>query len=414
MSMLRLDTQFTIRNLTRRRLFKIITVQELIEKGVGACAGDAVFEDLMLWLDHKHTSDLSSLMTLPVGGFLLADHSLDDQHTNATLLSHPRDMQVVQPGDVISVGPESSMVRVLYRRDSNSNLLFMTDRCNSLCLMCSQPPKDIDDRWHIDENLKLIDLIDPGVEQLGISGGEPTLYRDGLLAIIAHAKAVLPEKSLHILSNGRLLRDPSWIEDLKQVGHNQLTWGVPLYADNAAEHDHIVQAPGAFSETMAGLYNLQRAGQQIEIRVVLSKLTATRLPELAHFLFRNLPFVNHVALMGIENTGLAKKNYETLWIDPADYQEQLKLAAWFLDIRGLAVSIYNLPLCVLDPGLRSFYRQSISDWKNLFIDACQGCAATKSCAGFFKSHSERWQSRNIRPLSRDELRHTQGATYEIA
>ncbi|SDT31841.1 His-Xaa-Ser system radical SAM maturase HxsC [Pseudomonas asplenii] len=412
--MLRLDTQFTIRNLDRHRIFKVISVQEMIEKGVKACAGDADLGDLLLWLDSAHSSDLHSLMAIPVGGFLLADDSFDDNHPSATLLSRPRDLEVVKPGDVVSVGPESNRVRVLYRRGSNSNLLFMTDRCNSLCLMCSQPPKDIDDRWHIDENLKLIELMDPGVEQLGISGGEPTLYRDGLLAIIAHAKAVLPEKSLHLLSNGRLLCDSSWIEDLKHVGHTQLTWGVPLYADNAADHDHVVQAPGAFSETIAGLYNLHRAGQRIEIRVVLSKLTATRLPELAHFIFRNLPFASHVALMGIENTGLAKKNYEMLWIDPADYQEQLKRAAWFLDIRGLAVSIYNLPLCVLDPVLRNFYRQSISDWKNLFIDACQSCAATESCAGFFKSHSERWQSRNIRALSREELITTQGAIYETA
>lgn len=412
--MLRLDTQFTIRNVPQRRLFKIITPQELIEKGVATCAGNAGFEDLMLWLDDTHVTNQRSLMTLPIGGFLLAGKSLDADHFTATTLSSPKDPLVVKPGDVISVGPDSSMVRVLYRRGSNSNLLFMTDRCNSLCLMCSQPPKDIDDRWHIDENLKLIDLVDPGIEQLGISGGEPTLYREGLLAILARAKAVLPEKSLHILSNGRLLRDQSWIEALKHVGHKKLTWGIPLYADNAADHDHVVQAPGAFSETMAGLYNLHQAEQHIEIRVVLSKLTAVRLPELAHFIFRNLPFASHIALMGIENTGLAKKNYEELWIDPADYQEQLNLAAWFLDIRGLTVSIYNLPLCVLDPGLRSFYRQSISDWKNLFIEACHTCAATESCAGFFKSHSERWQSRNVHPLSREDLIHMQGATYEIA
>jgi len=412
--MLRLDTQFNIRGLTNRRLFKIVTLQELIEKGLDNCAGNTVFEDFMLWVDRVDSAIVHQLVTLPVGGFLLADDSLNPDDFTATILNAAKDKFVVKPGDVISAGPDSNSVRVLYRRGSNSNLLFMTDRCNSLCLMCSQPPKHIDDYWHIAENLKLIDLVDPGAEQLGISGGEPTLYREGLLAIIAHAKSVLPDKSLHILSNGRLFCDSSWIADLNNIGHTHLTWGIPLYADNAEDHENVVQAPGAFTETMAGLYNLHRAGQTIEIRVVLSKLTAPRLPALAHFIFRNLPFVKHVALMGIENTGLAKKNYETLWIDPADYQEQLGLAAWYLDIRGITVSIYNLPLCVLDPRLQSFYRQSISDWKNLFIDACQTCAATQSCAGFFKSHSERWQSRNIHPLSQEDLNIRQGATHEIA
>jgi hypothetical protein len=118
--------------------------------------------------------------------------------------------------------------------------------------------------------------------------------------------------------------------------------------------------------------------------------------------------------MGIENTGLAKKNYEQLWIDPADYQKELNRAAFFLDIRGIAVSIYNLPLCVLDPVLGRFYRQSISDWKNLFIAACQTCSASDACAGFFKSHSTKWQSRSIHPLSVDDLIIMQGALCESA
>lgn len=304
---------------------------------------------------------------------------------------------------MIVATPWSRMVRVLYRRGSNSNLLFMTDRCNSMCLMCSQPPKDIDDIWHVEENLRLMDLLDPGEEQLGISGGEPTLYREGLLAIISKAKAVLPDKSLHLLSNGRLLQDSSWIRDLRQIAHPQLMWGIPLYADNAADHDHVVQARGAFSETMQGIYNLARANQRIEIRVVLSQLTVPRLPELAHFIFRNMPFVEHVAFMGIESMGLAKKNYDALWIDPLDYQEELSQAAHFLNARGMTVSIYNLPLCILKPSLTHFYRQSISDWKNLFIDTCQSCAGVTQCAGFFKSHSARWQSRGIHPLTSDEL-----------
>ncbi|MGP8285462.1 His-Xaa-Ser system radical SAM maturase HxsC, partial [Halomonas sp. AOP7-C1-8] len=349
-------------------------------------------------------SDTShQLLSLPVGGVLFSTGTMPSNTFSGTQLLNAKDPNVVQPGDVIVVSPGSPVVRVLYRRGSNSNLLFMTDRCNSLCLMCSQPPKDIDDAWHVDENLRLMGLIDSGEEQLGISGGEPTIYRDGLLEILFKAKEMLPEKSLHLLSNGRLLNDPTWITDLRQIDHPQLTWGVPLYADNAHDHDHVVQAPGAFSETMQGIYNLARANQRIEIRVVLSRLTTRRLPELAYFIFRNMPFVEHVALMGVENMGLAKKHYEELWIDPMDYQEELSQAAHFLDARGMNVSVYNLPLCVLKPSLMPFYRQSISDWKNLFIDTCQSCAGVARCAGFFKSHTTRWQSRGIRSITINEL-----------
>lgn len=402
MSVLRLDTQFEIHNLSSTKLFKVITPSELIEKGTSVCAGPAVFDDLILWVDDISAAN-QTLLSLPVGGLLFPTQTSPSNTFSGPQLVNPHNAEVVQPGDVIVVTPSSPVVRVLYRRNSNSNLFFMTDRCNSLCLMCSQPPKDIDDTWHVEENLRLIDLVDPGEEQLGVSGGEPTLYREGLLQILSKSRAELPEKSLHLLSNGRLLQDKSWVSDLRRIDHPQLTWGIPLYADNARDHDHVVQAPGAFSETMQGIYNLARANQRIEIRVVLSQLTTPRLPELAHFIFRNMPFVEHVALMGIESMGLAKKHYEELWIDPADYQEELSQAAHFLDARGVSVSVYNLPLCTLRPSLMPFYRQSISDWKNLFIDTCQRCAGVSQCAGFFKSHTARWQSREIHPLTEDEF-----------
>lgn len=412
--MLRRDTQFELFNVTAPKLLKVITPEELIEKGTAVCAGKAGFDDMILWMGDASEIHRVRLLTLPVGGFLFHDGELRGAESTAIILYCPKDPDVVRPGDVIAVSPDTKIVRVLYRRGANSNLLFMTDRCNSLCLMCSQPPKDVDDSWHIDENLRLLDLIDPGIEQLGISGGEPTLYRTGLLAIIKYAAAIVPEKALHILSNGRLLSDLTWIGDLKNQMHPNVTWGIPLYSDNAADHDKVVNAPGAFTQTIAGLYNLHRADQRIEIRMVLSKLTVARLPEWSHFVFRNLPFTQHVALMGIENTGLAKKNFNALWIDPADYQDKLALAAHFLDIRGMTVSVYNLPLCVLEPTLGKFYRQSISDWKNLFIPSCEACSAKHACAGFFKSHSPRWQSRDIHPLSIEELEILQGAQYEIA
>ncbi|WP_295481899.1 His-Xaa-Ser system radical SAM maturase HxsC [uncultured Pseudomonas sp.] len=399
MVMLRKDTHFEIRHLNEPRLLKVVTLDEFIEQGLAVCAGRVAFDDLLLWLPNRQRLDSPQLVSLPVAGFLTPEPFMGELEAAQLHLHTPRDANVVQPGDVIAVTPGSTLVRVLYRRGSDSNLLFMTDRCNSLCLMCSQPPKDIDDRWHIEENLRLIDLMDPGEENLGISGGEPTLYRTGLLEILAKCKAVLPDKSIHVLSNGRLFQDPSWIPALTAIAHPQLSWGIPLYADNAEDHDHVVQAEGAFSETMQGLYNLARADQIIEIRVVLNRLTTPRLPELAHYFFRNLPFARHVALMGIESTGLARKHYEQLWIDPLDYQEWLTQATYFLSNRGIPVSIYNLPLCLIPPALSRFARQSISDWKNLFIDACQHCAAVEQCSGFFKSHTDRWQSRGVRQLS---------------
>ncbi len=109
----------------------------------------------------------------------------------------------LEDGDVVAVHP-SGYVRTLYRIGSRHNALFATDRCNSFCLMCSQPPRPVDDRDRIIEHLRLIELIDPATTELGITGGEPTLLKGDLLRIVARCKELLPGTSLHILSNGRL------------------------------------------------------------------------------------------------------------------------------------------------------------------------------------------------------------------
>ena len=112
-----------------------------------------------------------------------------------------------------------------------------------------------------------------------------------------------------------------------------------------------------------GLHQLARFGVQTEIRVVLHAISIPRLPQLAEYIYRNLTFTEHVALMGLENIGYAPRNMGDLWIDPHDYQDQLESAVELLSTRGMSVSIYNHQLCVLRPSLWKFARQSISDWK---------------------------------------------------
>ena len=146
-----------------------------------------------------------------------------------------------------------------------------------------------------------------------------------------------------------------------------------------------MQARGAFDQTMQGLYQLARHDQSVEIRVVLHALTVPRLGELVEFIYRNLPFACHVALMGLEITGFTIPNLESLWIDPHDYQAELQAAVEYLSIRGMYVSIYNHPLCVLPRPLWKFARRSISDWKNVYLEVCQNCGVRDLCGGFFKS-----------------------------
>ena len=304
-------------------------------------------------------------------------------------------------GDVVYIA-ENGFVRTLYRRQSPHNFILVTDQCNSFCLMCSQPPKAIDDFERIHEHLRLVDLIDPDTRELGITGGEPTLFKDDFLRLIRHCKEKLSRTALHVLTNGRLFYYRDFARRLAEIAHPDLMLGIPLYSDVDSQHDYVVQAMGAFEETVIGLHNLARYEIPVEIRVVIHLQTYRRLPQLAEFIARNFPFAAQVALMGMEMFGFVKANFKQLWIDPVDYQAELREAVETLNMAGMHVSIYNHQLCVLECSLWPFARKSISDWKNIYLEACQPCAVREQCGGLFQS-AERHHSAHIRPLRASEF-----------
>ena len=90
----------------------------------------------------------------------------------------------------------------------------------------------------------------------------------------------------------------------------------------------------------------------------------------------------------MEPIGFAKDNLNSLWIDPLDYNNELKKAVLNLHNRDIYVSIYNAQLCILPNELRRFAVQSISDWKDIYIDECDNCIQKKQCGGFFSSSKE--------------------------
>jgi His-Xaa-Ser system radical SAM maturase HxsC len=332
------------------------------------------------------------------GGYKLAI-GRDERPAQASLsyVRLPAQFAELGEGDVLRIQPETGRVRVLYRRSSGHNFFLVTERCNNYCLMCSQPPKSVDDGWLMDEIADTLPLVDPTTPFLTFTGGEPLTEWRRLIDLLALTRDLLPDTAVHVLTNGRAFASPDIVSAWAAVGHPKLSAGIPIYAAVDHIHDYVVQAKGAFDQTVLGVLRLKDRGQRVEIRIVLHAITAPRLRETCSWIARNLPFVDHVALMGLENTGFAIANDEILWIDPLDYQEQLAAGIDVLSTAGVNVSIYNLPLCVLDPSVRPFAVQSISDWKNAYMAECEGCSARSDCAGFFSTGRPKF-SRGIAPI----------------
>jgi His-Xaa-Ser system radical SAM maturase HxsC len=263
--------------------------------------------------------------------------------------------------------------------------------------MCSQPPKPGLDDHLLDQAFDLVRLLPATTGGIAFTGGEPTLYGGRLVELLRLCRSLLPYAGVHILSNGRRFNDQDFAAAYASVENPRMMVGIPLYGSEPALHDYVVQAAGAFEETTRGILNLGQLGQRVEIRVVIHKQTAPHLAEIAEFIARNLTFVDQVALMGLEMIGFARANMADVWIDPADYQDELVEATRLLARRRIKTMIYNHQLCLLNRELWPFAVRSISDWKNEYHPECLSCSVRERCGGFFFSAKYR-VSEHIRAI----------------
>jgi His-Xaa-Ser system radical SAM maturase HxsC len=317
---------------------------------------------------------------------------------DADYLVLPSTMDYLADGDIISYSEEGK-IWVLFRKEAKYNTFLLTERCNHLCLMCSQPPKKKDDGWLLEQAMCATDLIPKTTTRFGFSGGEPTLYGEGLIKLIEKCAGILPFTTIDILTNGRAFSDPSYAKSLANIGHKSCQLCIPLYSHIPEVHDYVVQARGAFDETIDGILNLKALNQKVEIRIVIHKQTIQSLVETCQYITKNLRFVDHVALMGLEITGFTRANFDSLWIDPYEYKDILSEAVNVLNLSKIRNSVYNHQLCIINQDIEKNYVHSISDWKNEYLDICKDCTRRADCGGFFSSSLLHQHSSHIQPFS---------------
>ena len=301
-------------------------------------------------------------------------------------------------GDVFLFIPEKKAAQRLIRRKSQHNTILFTEQCDERCVMCSQPPRMVDDRWLLPLYAEAINLADTGT-QIGISGGEPTLYKNELFSLLEDIGTRRSDLSFHILSNAQHFskEDRQRLRDI----HSALNvlWGVPLYSASAQEHDEIVRKPGAFDVLIKNLFILASSGGAIEMRTVLMKRNIVELPYLAKFITTHCHFIAFWAIMSLEPIGYAKYSRDDLFFDYSQFFVPVANAIEIAKLYNLPVSLYNFPLCTIPKEYREYCVDSISDWKKKYLNVCDPCTQKDKCAGFFEWYNPDWELVGVKPFN---------------
>jgi len=295
--------------------------------------------------------------------------------------------QYLQDGDVIAIY-QNGTIHIIWDKNLNKNdaTLFMTNQCNANCIMCPQPPKK-DEHSFYEINKSMLNYIaDKNIYWISITGGEPTLKSVELLSLLRYSQKLFPKAKIDLLTNAKKLEDFSFAKEVALSNPN-ITFCVSFPSDDEDDFNMIMGTRN-FTHAISAIQNLGLLRQMVELRIVIMEQNYNRLLEISEFIYRNFPFVVHIAFMGLEIVGNAHDNFQKIDILPLKYSQNLLDAVVYLKQRDMNISIYNVPFCLLDKKLWPFIKNSISKWKQTYKEECRFCAKIDNCPGIFSTTKE--------------------------
>jgi His-Xaa-Ser system radical SAM maturase HxsC len=311
-------------------------------------------------------------------------HNIKDKHNKTNVVYNIEDAFFIntQEDDIVQIFPDGHINILWEKRLTPYDVtLFITNQCNAMCIMCPQPPEK-DQYSLLDTNALLLEYLKKQpIKKIGITGGEPTAKMADLTALLKQAHQNFPTSHVDLLTNGKQLSNFKRAKTLA-LSHPNITFCISFPSDNINDFNEIVGV-NIFSHVLRALQNLAILRQEIELRVVVMKQNYNRLLQISEFIFRNFPFVTHIAFMGMEVIGFALDNIDDISVQYSEYNQPLIDAVRYLSHRDMNVSIYNLPYCLVDRRCWRFLKNSISLWKQKYHKKCNTCLKQNHCPGMF-------------------------------
>lgn len=238
--------------------------------------------------------------------------------------------------------------------------------CNESCVFC--PCHKIARRYTpvpIDLILSSIDdaMLRNNIEMVLISGGEPLLYKD-LPKVINYAKQC--GLKIGILSNSLKFADENFTQDFIEIVGNDFELTTAFHSCISDEHDSITNIKGSFEKSLRGVHSLIKSGVKVTIKYVINGLSYMYLPLFVEWVYATFPDTVSFVICNIDLCGEALENSEMTAVPFKESKQYLEKA---LDIvikysengRHRHVSVFNTPLCTIDPYYWKFLRKYESE-----------------------------------------------------
>ncbi|MEY3013560.1 MAG: hypothetical protein RIT45_2295 [Pseudomonadota bacterium] len=225
--------------------------------------------------------------------------------------------------------------------------------CNSRCRYCTQldyrviPQADKLDLSTEEIRERIAYAARNGFDQVGFSGGEPTIRPD-FVELIAFAREH-GFKRIGVTTNGRMLAYRSFTEAAMRAGLDGFTFS--LHGHESAVHDRITNAKGALEQALAGLRNVAEVRRRFDLEAHLMN-NQILLPENAHLIREVVetmaPFGTRLFM--IQPFIAQRSNSDEIgrfFVPYDDIVASVERAIPALERYGARIKPYNVPNCLL-------------------------------------------------------------------
>jgi MoaA/NifB/PqqE/SkfB family radical SAM enzyme len=288
------------------------------------------------------------------------------------------------------------------------------NKCGNRCLMCANSAafsRAVSSRYGLAAQIRRFETYLAGHgaayaknaadrSALNLTGGEPTRNPE-FLKLLAYFRRRNRGLELTLLSNGRRFSDPVFAAAALKAAGAPFSVAVSVHGPGPVLHDGVTGVRGSFRQTLAGLRNifaLRKAGQAVEIRLVLHRRNIARLRATLSLLLREFSGFSGWRAVAIqyELEGRALRD-SSLRLSLQDSAAALNACAGLVRRFG-EFRLYHFPLCLLKKELRPLARISLPPEDRLYPPACSGCSARARCVGLMPAYARRFGLSWIKPL----------------
>ena len=236
-------------------------------------------------------------------------------------------------------------------------------------------------------------------ENINLTGGEPTIHPE-FIKLVREIRRMFPGNKIVMATNGRMFSYPWFAKACLAL--NNLSLEIAVHSFDQKAHDRITGDKGSFQQTVKGIHNILKflkASQELEIRIVITRLNYKDLDKTVAFLKKEFPGMDRLVFIFMEMEGLAKKNFKLVGLTHKELKPLLSLNRVKKWEKGLSeIRFYHFPLCVLPPELWKYTWRTLRKEEVAFLKRCGKCLYKKHCLGIHRDYLKLVGDKEFQPI----------------